>query len=39
MVDIFSAEKIDTGSLQRQRTAWATSVGHDRITNDEINQR
>ncbi|XP_060599526.1 coiled-coil domain-containing protein 177-like isoform X2 [Ruditapes philippinarum] len=34
-----SAEKIDTGSLQRQRTAWATSVGHDRITNDEINQR
>ncbi|XP_045168382.2 coiled-coil domain-containing protein 177-like isoform X2 [Mercenaria mercenaria] len=34
-----SDENIDTGSLQRQRTAWATSVGHERITNDEINQR
>ncbi|XP_052245912.1 coiled-coil domain-containing protein 177-like [Dreissena polymorpha] len=34
-----SAENLGSGSLQRQRTAWATSVGHDRITNDEINQR
>ena len=35
----FLEENLDTGSLQRQRTAWATSVGHERITNDEINQR
>ncbi|KAL4222834.1 hypothetical protein ACF0H5_018874 [Mactra antiquata] len=34
-----SDETVDAGSLQRQRTAWATSVGHDRVSNDEINQR
>ncbi|XP_052818267.1 coiled-coil domain-containing protein 177-like isoform X2 [Mya arenaria] len=34
-----SEEALDSGSLQRQRTAWASSVGHERITNDEINQR
>lgn len=26
-------------SLQRTRTAWATSVGHKRVTNDELNSR
>ena len=26
-------------SLQRTRTAWATSVGHKRVTNDELNNR
>ena len=29
----------DQGSLQRSRTAWMTSVGHKRITQEEINQR
>ena len=29
----------DKGSLQRSRTAWVTSVGHKRITQEEINQR
>ncbi|XP_061167178.1 coiled-coil domain-containing protein 177-like [Saccostrea echinata] len=27
------------GSLQRNRTAWATSVGHKRVTPSELNQR
>ncbi|XP_062613250.1 coiled-coil domain-containing protein 177-like isoform X2 [Saccostrea cucullata] len=27
------------GSLQRNRTAWATSVGHKRVTPNELNQR
>lgn len=34
-----SVENLDSGSLQRQRTAWTTSVGHERVSNDEINQR
>ena len=32
-------ENLDAGSLQRKRTAWTTSVGHQRVSNDEINQR
>ncbi|XP_041366599.1 coiled-coil domain-containing protein 177-like isoform X2 [Gigantopelta aegis] len=31
--------EMDQGSMQRRRTAWSTSVGHQRLTNDEINQR
>ena len=27
------------GSLERQRTAWATSVGHKRVTRAEVQQR
>ncbi|KAK3609310.1 hypothetical protein CHS0354_026230 [Potamilus streckersoni] len=34
-----SDEELDKGSLQRKRTAWTTSVGHKRITHDEINER
>ena len=35
----FSDQHLDKASLQRKRTAWATSVGHERISKDEINQR
>lgn len=31
--------KTTKSSLQRSRTAWATSVGHKRVTNDELNNR
>lgn len=29
----------DHGSVERARTAWNTSVGHTRVTMNEINQR
>ena len=29
----------DDGSLQRQRTAWNTLVGHDRISSDDLRNR
>ena len=29
----------DDGSLQRQRTAWTTMVGHDRISNEDLQKR
>ncbi|CAG2227404.1 unnamed protein product [Mytilus edulis] len=32
-------EEKTKSSLQRTRTAWATSIGHKRVTNDELNNR
>ncbi|CAD5121254.1 DgyrCDS9785 [Dimorphilus gyrociliatus] len=32
-------EILDTGSLQRKRTAWVTSYGHKRISAEEVNER
>ncbi|XP_070550141.1 coiled-coil domain-containing protein 177-like [Ptychodera flava] len=29
----------DTGSLQRKRTAWTTSIGHERVTPEELDNR
>ncbi|XP_077978559.1 uncharacterized protein LOC144433997 [Glandiceps talaboti] len=29
----------DVGSLQRKRTAWTTSIGHERITSEELDNR
>ena len=30
---------VDKGSLQRARTAWTTSIGHDRLGISELDQR
>ena len=30
---------VDVGSIQRKRTAWATAVGHQRVTLSELNKR
>jgi len=40
-IDDLSDSEFDTdsGSVERARTAWNTSVGHTRVTMDEINQR
>ncbi|XP_002742158.2 uncharacterized protein LOC100372703 [Saccoglossus kowalevskii] len=29
----------DAGSLQRKRTAWTTSIGHDRVSSEELDNR
>ena len=29
----------NSGSLQRQRTAWTTSIGHDRVSPEELDKR
>ena len=34
-----SESDADNGSVERARTAWNTSVGHTRVTMDEINRR
>ena len=36
---ILTEEEKTKSSLQRTRTAWATSIGHKRVTNDELNNR
>jgi hypothetical protein len=32
------SDRVD-GSLQRRRTAWNTTIGHRRVTQQEINER
>ncbi len=30
---------VDSGSLQRRRTAWTTGIGHQRVSTEELDHR
>lgn len=35
----FAERNVTKASLQRQRTAWSSGVGHERVSKDELNKR
>lgn len=37
--DLVNGEKHDKASLERQRTAWNSGIGHRRVTRAEVKQR